>query len=161
MAILVLGIGQPLRGDDAAGVEIVRAWQDQYVESASRVQVEYRELPGLQILDLLVEHDPVVLVDAVHSREQPGTILRLTQDDIASFDTGSKSAHGWGIAESLSLGRSLDDRIAQCQIVLIGVVGKDFEMGVGLSRPVREAIPRAVDVIEGEVIRALFRAGMT
>ncbi len=47
--VAVIGIGQSLRGDDAAGLIAVRQWQEKYPQTASRpeVRIETDELPGL------------------------------------------------------------------------------------------------------------------
>ncbi|MCK7527480.1 MAG: hypothetical protein MZV64_62685 [Ignavibacteriales bacterium] len=57
--VAVIGIGQSLRGDDAAGLEAVRQWREKFPETASRleVQVEAGELPGLALLDVLNDVD--------------------------------------------------------------------------------------------------------
>ncbi|HEX7541063.1 MAG TPA: hydrogenase maturation protease, partial [Anaerolineales bacterium] len=77
MNILILGIGQSLRGDDAAGLEAVRLWQAQHPDSAAQVQVELYELPGLAMLDLLEGMDAAILVDAVQTSAPAGTVIRL------------------------------------------------------------------------------------
>ena len=43
--IVVIAIGQALRGDDGAGLEAVRFWQQKYPRSAASVRVEVMELP--------------------------------------------------------------------------------------------------------------------
>ena len=47
--VAVIGIGQSLRGDDAAGLEAVRRWEEKFHETANRleIRVEASELPGL------------------------------------------------------------------------------------------------------------------
>jgi hydrogenase maturation protease len=151
ISILVLGIGQSLRGDDDAGLEAVRLWQERYPETARRVQVELSELPGLSLLDRLVGMDAAILVDAVHSSAKPGTLYRLGPDDLASFTPDAGSAHGWGVAETLQLGRKLYPSLVGCRITLIGIVGGKFEMGAGLSPQVQEALMEAATKIEKEV----------
>jgi hydrogenase maturation protease len=110
MKLTVIGIGQTLRGDDAAGVEAVRRWQAAYPATASRkdVTVTLSELPGLALLDQLEGFDSAILVDAVQSSAEPGVIHRLTPHDLDAFGSGSGSAHGWGIAETLKLDRQLN-----------------------------------------------------
>ncbi len=151
MNILVLGIGQSLRGDDAAGLEAVRLWQVQHPESAAQVNVELSELPGLALLDLLKGMDAAIIVDAVQSSASPGTILRLDPDELASFTPDAVSAHGWGVAESLQLGRSFVPSLVKCRVTLIGIAGKDFRMGAGLSPESRVALSEAVDMVEREI----------
>jgi hydrogenase maturation protease len=152
ISILVLGIGQSLRGDDDAGLEAVRLWQERYPETARRVQVELSELPGLSLLDRLVGMDAAILVDAVHSETAPaGTVIRLSPDELASFTPDAGSAHGWGVAETLSIGRSLYPSLTSCRVTLIGIIGKDFDIGAGFSPEVQTALMRAEAMIEIEV----------
>jgi hydrogenase maturation protease len=151
MNILVLGIGQSLRGDDAAGLEAVRLWQEMYPQTAERVRVEVSELPGLGLLDLLTDADAAILVDAVQAASPVGTLIRVGPEELASFTPDAQSAHGWGVAETLQLGRSLYPNLIQVRVTLIGIVGENFAIGAGLSSPVREALAEAVKRIEAEV----------
>lgn len=158
MKIIVLGTGQRLRGDDAAGLEAVCQWQTTFPpiglrQTVSRrgVRVETVELIGLGLLDLLAEAEAAILVDAVHSSAPPGTLLRLGPHEVSAFRPDSQSAHGWGVAETLQLGRSLDPTLNDCRITLIGIAGREFGMGAALSPEVRRALDRAVEMIEAEV----------
>jgi len=151
--IVVIGIGQTLRGDDAAGVEAVHLWQSAFPATAGRpeVRVEFSELPGLGLLDLLDGFDAALLVDAVQGSGPAGTVYHLGPEDLASFAAGSKSAHGWGVAESLELGRRLNPSLQQIRIRLIGIEVESMELGRALSPAVREALAPASSAIEEEV----------
>jgi hydrogenase maturation protease len=153
MNIIVLGIGQSLRGDDAAGLEAVRRWQAKFPETAGRreVRVETSELPGLGLLDLLEGADAAVIVDAVQSGAPAGTLHRLNLDDLSSFTPDAGSAHGWGVAETLQLGRRLSPSLAECRLTLIGIAAQRFELGAGLSPQVEATLAEAVESIEKEV----------
>jgi hydrogenase maturation protease len=151
MKKLVLGIGQCMRGDDAVGLETVHLWRMRYPDSAALVKVELSELPGLGLLDLLDGMEAAVLVDAVQTSRPPGTILRLTLEELDSFAPGTGSAHGWGVAETLKLGQAMYGWLEKCKLTLIGIVGKEFSVGAGLSPEVREAIATAVDMVEWEI----------
>jgi hydrogenase maturation protease len=151
MNILVLGIGQSLRGDDAAGLEAVRLWRETHPQTAGRVRVETAELPGLALLDLLAGADAAILVDAVQAAAPAGTVIRVGPDELAAFTPDAQSAHGWGVAETLQLGRALDPALAHVRVTLIGIAGQDFGMGAATSSPVRKALGDAVERIEAEV----------
>lgn len=151
MKIAVISIGQSLRGDDAAGLEAVRLWQEQYPQTARRVRMELAELPGLGLLDLLNGMDAAILVDAVHSSAAPGTLIRIGPEDLASFTPDAGSAHGWGVAETLQLGGSLYPSLADCRISLIGIEAGPMDMGADLSPQVRAALIGAAAMIEKEV----------
>jgi len=156
MKITVLGLGQSLRGDDAAGLEAVRRWQEQYpgIAGSPDIRVEISELPGLALLDLLDGAEAAILVDALQSTAPPGTVIRVGPDELASFTPDAQSAHGWGVAETLKLGLLLHPSLAACKITLIGIVGKSFEMGAGLSQEVENAIPDVCHWIE-KVVQAV------
>ncbi len=151
MKILVLGIGQSLRGDDAAGLEAVGLWQATFPQTARRVGVETAELPGLNLLTLLDGRDAVILVDAAQTCAAAGTVIHLGPDELSAFSPSAGSAHGWGVAEALHLGLVLDPALAQIRVTLIGIVGKDFSMGAGLSPEIQAALVGAVERIEKEV----------
>jgi hydrogenase maturation protease len=160
MNILILGIGQSMRGDDAAGLEAVRLWQELSPQSAGRVSVEVCELPGLGLLNLLEGMQAAVLVDALQTSASPGSLVRLGPDELAAFTPDAQSAHGWGVAETLSLGRLLYPGLAQCSITLIGIVGAQFNLGEGLSPVVEAGLKQAADLIEKEV-QSLLSDGIT
>lgn len=160
MKIAVIGIGQSLRGDDAAGLETVRRWQEEYPETAARpeVQIEASELPGLALLDLLEDVDAAVLVDAVQSLKKPGRLHQLGPNELSAFAPDSQSAHGWGVAETLQLGRRLNPALNEIPIRIIGIEAEQILMGSGLSQAVNEAIPSACRAVEQEVNRFLSNA---
>lgn len=148
--IAVIGIGQSLRGDDAAGLEAVRRWQEKYPITANRseIRVEASEMPGLALIEMLNDAESAILVDAVQSSAKPGAIHRLSEEDLASFAGNSKSAHGWGVAETLRMRSQLTD--AKIIIRIIGVEVEQMELGAGLSRVVENAMPTLCEAIEEE-----------
>jgi len=149
--VAVIGIGQSLRGDDAVGLEAIRQWQEKFPETANRleVQIEASELPGLALIDALNKVDAAILVDAVQSFTKPGTIHRLSEEELAAFTSDSKSAHGWGVAETLQLRKKLTD--VKTKIRIIGIEVEQIEIGAGLSKMIVETLPRVCEAIEAEV----------
>jgi hydrogenase maturation protease len=149
--IAVIGIGQSLRGDDAVGLDAVRQWQEKFPETAGRpeVRIEASELPGLTLLEMLSDVNAAILVDAVRSYEKPGSIHCLHEEELESFTSAAKSAHGWGVAETLKLGRRLLLRIPDLRI--IAVEAEQMQMGAGLSNAVQEAVPKVCNIIQAEI----------
>jgi len=149
--VAVIGIGQSLRGDDAAGLEAVRQWMEKFPETASRaeVRVEASELPGLALLDMLEDVDAAILVDAVQSSALPGTIHRLSENDLLTFTSDAKSAHGWGVAETLVMGKQLSR--VNIPVRLIGIEAEQMNLGAGMSEAVKDGIPVACDAIQEEI----------
>lgn len=148
--IVIIGLGQSFRGDDEVGLAAVRLWEDTFRSGIvdPRIRVEIAESPGIGLLDLLDGSDTAVLVDGVQSGGIPGTIHSLTETDLCAFQAGSNSAHGWGIAETLALGRStMPDSLPE-KVIIIGIEIRQVQLGAGFSPAVAEAIPKAANILQ-------------
>jgi len=153
MKVAVIGIGQTLRGDDAVGLEAVHSWQKRYPETADRrdIRVEFCELPGLALIDILDDLEAVILVDAVKSYSIPGTIHKIQPDQLSAFTPDSRSAHGWGLAETLQLDRKLNPSRQDISIQLIGTEAEQTELGSALNKSVMQANPEVCEAIKEKV----------
>ena len=145
---LVIGLGQPDRGDDAVGPEVARHVATLAVP---HVRVVEHEDPT-DLLDAWEGHDTVVLVDAVSSGAVPGTLHVLDAGaagvvvgGAAWRATGRGGTHGWGIGEVVALARALG-RLPQ-RLVILGVEAEQFDHGAPLSAPVRDAVPQAAAAV--------------
>ncbi|HLD94744.1 MAG TPA: hydrogenase maturation protease [Anaerolineales bacterium] len=142
--IIVIGIGQELRGDDGAGLAVVCRWQRQYPQTSSRVRVELYPLPGLDLINVWDGARVAIIVDAVHCDARPGSLYKLNPDDLASFGADAASAHGWGLAETLKLAAELALPGEVPEIRTLAISGSNFKLGTGLSPAVKRALPAAV-----------------
>ena len=148
--IKIIGIGQSLRGDDAAGLAAVRMWEKTFQVNNERphVQVELTELPGIGLLSLLEGARLAILVDAVRSGARAGTIFELTENQLETFSKDAGSAHGWGVAETLSLGRKLMPLTLPGKLILIGIEAGQLNLGETLTPEVETALPEVARLIE-------------
>jgi len=149
MMIKLLGLGQSMRGDDEIGLIIVQRWIDDFRSDYPDEDIEavVLESPGINLLSEIAGRDAVLIVDAVQSGARVGTLHKITEEDLATFDDGSGSAHGWGAAETLSLGHQLIPEEMPQKVFVIGVEAIQFELGEGLSPAVKIAIPGALKMI--------------
>ena len=155
-SVAVIGIGQSLRGDDAAGLEVIRQWREKFPETAGRPEVrcEACELLGLALIDSLHGFENAILVDAIQGQAKAGTIYLVNESELLSFTSDAKSAHGWGIAETLQLGHELN--VINSNIKVIGIQVGQMEIGAGLSQEVADAIPIACDLVQQEIKKLLI-----
>jgi hydrogenase maturation protease len=158
--IAVIGIGQSLRGDDGAGLAAVRLWNANSQQEHDRptVRVELAELPGLGLLDLLAGSHIAILVDAVRSGSKCGLIHQFTEDDLIQYSSGSGSAHGWGVAETIALGRQTIPNQLPDQVIFVGIEAGQLDIGERLSPEVERSLPEAALLIEQLVSEALRNA---
>ncbi len=149
--VIVIGIGQIFRGDDAAGPAVVEAWRRQRLEALQDplVSVAITPLPGLALLDQISGFEKAILVDAVLGGPgvSPGSLLLLDPEDLAEFSSEANSSHGWGVAETLKLAETLGRQDMPEEIIIIGIGAAQVELGAGLSPQVADAIPAAVEML--------------
>lgn len=143
MARIVVGVGNDLRGDDAAGVEAVR----RLAPSPSLVLHEHGgDAPGL--VALWGPDDDVTIVDAVVSDGPPGTLLEL--DALAAplpAEVSWATTHGAGVAEGVELARVLG-RLPR-SLVVLGIVAKQFDLGAPMTPEVEGAVDEVVRRLRG------------
>ena len=143
MARVVIGVGNDLRGDDAAGWETVR----RLVPSPSLVLHEHPgDAPGL--VSLWGPEDDVVIVDAVVSDDPPGTVLEI--DALAGKLPAAISwatTHGAGVAEGIEMARVLG--LLPRSIVVFGISAKQFDLGAPMTPEVEGAVAEVVRRLAG------------
>jgi hydrogenase maturation protease len=147
VTVVVIGVGNRLRGDDAAGpavAERVRARAPQSVD------VRICEQEPSRLLDALAGADVAFIVDAVSTGAAPGTLHRFdaSAEAVPSRELRS-STHALGVGESLELARALG-RLPD-KTVVFGIEGSDFLAGGSLSRAVEEGVERAAASVLEEV----------
>lgn len=150
-AIRLIGIGQPLRGDDALGLEAVKEWQQQYGTETVGVEVITLESPGLALLDCLLDCSAAIIVDAVRSGGAPGDIYLLSESDLASFGPAAASAHGLGVAETLALGRTLYPDQLPDRLQFIGIEAQTVQVGDPISSAGRQTLLATTEAIQREL----------
>lgn len=133
---LVLGIGLPDRGDDAAGLAVARRLRRRRLPGAV-VAESAGEVSAL--LDAFQGRDAVIIVDASQGGRPPGTVRRLEAGDEAwlALPPGS-SAHALGICEAIELARALGQLPAR--VVVYVIEGRRSLPGSGLSPEVEQAV---------------------
>jgi hydrogenase maturation protease len=145
----VVGVGNDMRGDDAAGLVVARRLR----ALAPEADVIERSGEPAELLDALDDGgEGVVLVDAVFSGAPPGEIHRLDASEVALPFAGGASTHGLGLAETIELGRALG-RLPP-QLLVYGIEGGAFELGAPLS----PEVARAAATVAAELLRLLEEA---
>ncbi len=144
---LVAGVGNVFLRDDAFGVEVVRLLAGHPVPDG--VEIRDFGIRGVHLVyDLLNGCDLFVLVDAAARGEPPGTVtvLEVEVPEAASLTSPVIDAHGLTPDDIFALLASLGGRPGRSLVVACEPA--DVSAGMGLSEPVREALPHAVRTVE-------------
>lgn len=151
MSALVIGVGQPHRGDDAVGLAVA----DQVRRAEPACEVVTVSSPT-RLVDLWEGRDDVVVVDALRTAGPAGRVVVVeVGSDPLPARPGAGGSHGFGVAEAVELGRSLD-RLPR-RLAVVGVTAETFTQGAELTPVVAAAVEPAAQ----EVLRLLApsRAG--
>jgi hydrogenase maturation protease len=149
--ILVAGVGNVFLRDDAFGVEVVRLLAER--PQPPGVQIRDYGIRGVHLAyELLNGYDLFVLVDAAPRGEAPGTVTVLEVDLPGPDALPVIDAHSLTPDAIFGLLSSLGGHPGRCLVVACEPA--EVDAGMGLSDPVREALPHAVRVVEEIVAEA-------
>jgi hydrogenase maturation protease len=147
-ATIVVGLGNPVLGDDGAGWAVADA-----VEAAlppdSGVRVERLAVGGLTLMERLVGFRHAIVVDALLTGcEAPGTVRRMAIEDLPGREAGHvDSVHDASLADAIAAGRALGAAIPD-RIDLVTIeAGRVLDLREDLTPDVAAAIPLAAGAV--------------
>ncbi|MDT8440249.1 MAG: hydrogenase maturation protease [Desulfuromonadales bacterium] len=149
--LLVMGVGNLLRGDDGFGVRVIEHLAGQPLPAG----VELLDA-GTSIVDLIDElrgRRKLVVIDAVRGDQPAGTLYRFSPEQVDTAAVPADSLHQVGLLETLKLADLIDCR--PTQTVVIGVQPAATGLGIGLSPAVDAAIEAAGRLVRRELDEAL------
>jgi hydrogenase maturation protease len=145
--ILIIGIGNRFRGDDAAGLCVADRLRAGTIDGAAVIESSGE---AAELMEMWVDTDHVIVVDAVRSGAPAGAVhrfdARANSLPSQSFQT---STHSFGLAEAVELARSLG-RLPR-RLIVYGIEGSDFGHGSALSAPVAGALDEVAARIGSDV----------
>jgi hydrogenase maturation protease len=151
-SVLVVGIGNELLGDEGLGVHVARALQARKDELPRSVEVIDAGTSLLDLPAVVARFPRVILVDAIHADQEPGTVYRI--DDAADLALSGElspaiSLHECSAADMLRMLRIMG--IAIPHLSLIGAEPANIHPSLDLSPEVRAAAERIVSMLIGEL----------
>jgi len=147
--VLIVGVGNPDRGDDGAGRAVARRLGRRKPPDARIVETEGE---ATALLALMESAAAVYFIDACVSGEPAGHIHRIdvTRCDLPAASFGM-SSHGFGLTEAVALAKTLQRLPPCCVVYAIEAAGFD------LCAPLSQAVDRAVDVVVVALLREIER----
>ena len=154
LSVLILGLGNPLRGDDGIGLRVIEALNRRGLpEGAAALDAG---TGGLDLLQILEGWERAIIIDAADVGREPGQFVRFTPDE-ARF-VGSQDAmspHNAGLAEVLALADAVGQPLPE--MVIFGVQPARIGWGEGLSKAVEATLPALVDAVFDEINKFVTR----
>jgi hydrogenase maturation protease len=149
--VLVVGIGNPDRGDDGLSAAIISRLRGRTPDG---VRLLARNGDPLALIDEWDECDAVILIDAAMAINGPGRIHRVdAAADSLPLGWRQTSSHAFGLAETIELARNLGRLPGN--LVLYLVESKSFETGTLLSPAAANAVIEVVELILADLTALL------
>lgn len=146
MKTLLIGLGNPILCDDGVGWRVVQQVAkslqgDQKPEGGQPVDLEIDclSLGGISLMERLIGADRAILVDAIQTEGGiPGTVYRLTPDDLPTFN--ANAVHDASFKAALELGRRLGAKLPE-EIVIYAIEAENlWEFGEWLTPAVQASV---------------------
>jgi hydrogenase maturation protease len=166
MKTLILGLGNPLLGDDGVGWRVADEIQRQLenpkskIENSQSLEVDCLAGGGLSLMERLVGYDRVILADAMSTGQAPpGRVSDCDLEELPDPAAGHvSSAHDTSLKTALQLGRKLGlplpDKVLVVAIESRRVDEFSEELTPAVAEAVREAVQRIIDILGAEPFAA-------
>lgn len=146
----VVAVGNPIMGDDGIGAQVVETLEASTVSERSDVTLANGGTTAFFALEAMSGCDRAIVVDAISTGAEPGTIHTFRYVDGAfADDVPEMTMHDFSFAEALQAGR--DAYEIPEEVLIFGVEPKRIEMSMELSEPIEQTVPDLVDLIHDEL----------
>jgi len=158
MKTLVIGLGNPILGDDGVGWKVVEELQKSLQPSPlaplpdrekSNVEVDTAALGGLSLMERLLGYEYVILVDSMETGDSPvGSVSAFPLASLPDPMAGhSASTHDATLMTALRTAEQLGADIPK-QVDIVAIEAENvYDFGEELSPPVAAALPVAVEKV--------------
>lgn len=150
--ILLIGVGNILYTDEGVGVHALQELEREY-EFSDNVTLMDGGTMGKLLMHALMDHDFVLVIDAVLGGEAPGSVYRLIDEGLRKSLGFKDSQHQVDFVDTLISCELIGNRP---EAVVIGMEPEDWKsMGTELSATCREKMPKFL----GHVLDELQQTG--
>ena len=147
--ILIVGLGNPILGDDGVGWVVARKVESRLHEMDESVEVDYLSLGGLSLMERLVGYEKVILIDSLTTGKHPqGEVITFTLEDLVDLTSGhTTSAHDTSLKTALVTGRQLGAILPDDKDIHVVAIESQhvYDIQEGLTPAIAAAVPAAVE----------------
>ena len=152
-SIVIVGIGNILFKDEGVGCYAGKYLESNY-DFFPAVEIIDGGTLGFKLMTYYQSYDKVVIIDTVSAKGAPGTVCRLSAEELMGLGTERQTAHEVEVVEMLEI-CSLLDRMAEVSV--IGMLPEDIEsVNIGLTKSIADAFPALI----AETLKELEQEGI-
>ncbi|MEI7762635.1 MAG: HyaD/HybD family hydrogenase maturation endopeptidase [Comamonadaceae bacterium] len=143
MRAVVLGIGNTILTDEAAGVRAVELLEQRY-RVPDNVLVIDGGTSGMEMIEDLSDLDFLIVIDVVKTGQAAGTVVKIAGDEIPVFFRRKLSPHQIALPDVLASLELLD--AMPKEIIVLGVEPISLELGMEMTDTVAAKVPLLVEM---------------
>ena len=149
MRAVVLGIGNTILTDEAAGVRAALALEQAYKVPANVLVID-GGTSGMEMIEDLSNLDFLIVIDVVRTGAAPGTVVKIAGDEIPVFFRQKLSPHQIALPDVLASLELLDTMPKE--IIVLGVEPISLELGMEMTATIAEKVPVLAAMAAAELV---------
>ncbi len=156
MKTLVIGLGNPILGDDGAGWVVAEEVKKRlalppaslFGEEPGNVDVDCLSLGGISLMERLIGYQRAILVDAFISEDAEGSIIVSKLEELPNYSAFHlTSTHDMSLQNAMRLGRQLGAELPE-DVTVVGVSASHvYDFSEELSPPIKQAVPKMIEIV--------------
>ncbi len=121
MKTIIIGLGNPILGDDGVGWVVARTVEEHLGKTDPSIEVDCLALGGLSLMERLVGYQHVILINSLNTGQHPqGSVIVFSLDEMVNQAYGHTSAaHDASLKTALEMARKLDVQLPEDKAVQI------------------------------------------
>lgn len=153
--VIVIGLGNPLMGDDGLGLAVLDVLRTGYA-LPPEVELVDGGTWGINLLPVIEDADELILIDAIDVDQAPGTFVRLEHDRLPRYLATKISPHQVDLRDVLGLAELRGTLPADT--VALGMQPASVELRNALSDHLRRRVGELADAVVQELAKRGYRA---
>lgn len=147
--IIVIGYGNPLRGDDGVGVKIVQKLKK--MNFPKHIKIIDGGISGINMLMDIGEFEKLIIIDSIISGGKDGALYRMTPQALLEIEDTVLSTHGPSWISFLK--SKIESGVKDCwsNVIFYGIEIKNTMIGTELSPKIAHKIPDYINSILKEI----------
>jgi hydrogenase maturation protease len=152
MKTLVVGLGNPILGDDGVGWKVadeVEMRLSNLQLPTSNIDIDCVALGGLSLMERMVGYERAIVIDSIGTGQHaPGEVYHFDLDDLYDPTLGhTTAAHDMSLMMAMKMGRSLGAALPKRVTVVAVESPYTYRFTEELTPPVQAAVPIAVQTV--------------
>lgn len=152
--VLVLGMGNILLEDEGLGVRALEILQERYL-IPDGVELLDGGTTGMGLLDDIMSREHLLVLDAVQTGDPPGTMVRMTDDQVPVYFGLRITPHQLGLADVLATLQLTGEQPGS--VTVLGLVPESLELALELSPGINARMGTLVESAVEELEKLGFK----